>query len=74
MTTSYKPMFTATFVTPYSHPAGLTVGKEYEVLNFDDWSGTYTIVNDNGNISNVGWDRFADQGRASTEYQRNTEI
>ena len=69
-TITYKPMFTATFVTPYSHPAGMTVGKTYEVLNFDDWMGTYTVADDNGNIKNVDWLRFADQGRASTEYQR----
>lgn len=62
-------MFTAIFTEPYPFKAPFTKGKAYEVIDFDDWRGTYTILDDNGERKNVCWHRFEDQGRASTEYQ-----
>jgi hypothetical protein len=63
-------MFTARFTTPYSFAAPFTKGKVYEVIDFNDWLGTYTIIDDNGNRKNVDWLRFEDQGRKSTAYER----
>lgn len=63
-------MFTAKFVQPYRFTAPFTKGKVYEVIDFNDYFGTYTILDDNGERKNVDWARFEDQGRASTEYQR----
>lgn len=63
-------MFTAKLAQPFRHSAPFTKGKVYEVIDFNDYFGTYTILNDNGERANVDWARFEDQGRASTEYQR----
>lgn len=62
-------MFTATLSQPYRHSALFTKGKVYEVIDFNDYFGTYTILNDNGERANVDWMRFADQGKASSTYQ-----
>lgn len=64
-------MFDAILVTPYEKTALLTKGRTYRVIDFNDYFGTYTIINDAGERANVHWWRFADMGRASTEYQRN---
>lgn len=63
-------MFEAKLIQAYRHNAPFTKGKVYQVLDFNDWSGTYTILNDNGERASVDWMRFEDQGRASTEYSR----
>lgn len=62
-------MFTATLAQPYRHSAPFTKGKVYEVIDFNDCFGTYTVLNDNGERANVDWMRFADQGKASSAYQ-----
>ena len=49
---------------------GLTKGKTYEVVDFNEYMGTYAIRNDWGNRISLNWMRFEDQGHASTEYQQ----
>ncbi len=66
-------LFTATLLSPYEKTETLTKGRAYDVIDFNDYFGTYTVINDKGERTNVNWWRFADQGRASTEYARNTE-
>lgn len=61
-------MFTATLARPYRHAAPFTKGKAYQVIDFNDYFGTYTILNDDGERACVDWDRFVDQGRAATDY------
>jgi hypothetical protein len=61
-------MFTATLIQPYRHSAPFTKGKAYEVIDFNDHFGTYTILNDEGARANVDWMRFDDQGKASEAY------
>ena len=63
-------MFHAKFTTPYRHTAPFTKGKTYEVIDFNDYFGTYTIINDAGERADVDWLRFEDQGKLSTAYQR----
>lgn len=63
-------LFTATLAQPYSHPSPFTKGKVYDVIDFNDYMGTYTIINDDGEQACVDWMRFADQGKASSAYQR----
>lgn len=63
-------LFTATLVHPFRHTAPFTKGKVYNVVDFNDYFGTYTIINDAGERANVDWLRFADQGKASTAWQR----
>lgn len=67
-------MFTAIFTQPYPFAAPFTKGKAYEVIDFNDWLGTYTVIDDEGHRKNVDWLRFEDQGRASTAYERNRDI
>lgn len=64
-------MFTATLIQAYRHTAPFTKGKVYEVIDFNDYFGTYTILNDDGERANVGWDHFEDQGKAASAYQNN---
>lgn len=63
-------MFTAKLVQTFRHTAPFTKGKVYEVVDYNDCFGTYTIINDAGERANVDWMRFEDQGKASTEYAR----
>lgn len=63
-------LFTAKLNTrPIS--SALTYGKVYDVVDFSDWTGTYTILNDRGERCCLDWHRFEDQGKASTAYERN---
>ena len=64
-------LFTATLSQPYRHSAPFTKGKAYEVIDFNDYFGTYLILNDAGERANVSWDQFEDQGRGATVYQSN---
>jgi len=62
-------MFTAKLVQPYRHSA-TTKGKVYEVVDFNDYFGHYSIIDDEGKLTNIDWMRFEDMGRASSDYQR----
>lgn len=64
-------MFDAIFEEAYPFTAPYTVGKTYRVIDFNDYFGTYTILDDEGQRKNVDWLRFADKGRASTAYVAN---
>lgn len=64
-------MFTATLIQAYRHTAPFTKGKAYEVIDFNDYFGTYLILNDDGERASVSWDRFEDQGKAAEAYQNN---
>lgn len=64
-------LFTAKFVEGFNHAgAGMTVGRTYDVVDFNDYLGTYTIINDKGERAALDWLRFDDKGRASTRYSR----
>ena len=63
-------MFNAKFVKAYQHNTPLTKGRTYEVIDFNDYFGTYYIMNDNGERAAISWDRFEDGGRAATAYQQ----
>lgn len=63
-------LFTATLIETFRHTAPFTKGKTYEVIDFNDYFGTYTILDDNGERAVLDWLRFADQGKASTNYQK----
>lgn len=63
-------MFRAKFLVPYSFEAPFTKGKTYDVVDFNDFYGTYIVVDDHGETKHVDWLRFEDQGRLSTVYQR----
>lgn len=63
-------LFTATLVHGFRNTAPFTKGKVYEVIDFNDYFGTYTIIDDNGDRACVDWLRFADQGKASSDYQK----
>ena len=63
-------LFTATLVHPFRHTSPFTKGKVYDVVDFNDYFGTYTIINDAGERANVDWLRFADQGKASAAWQK----
>lgn len=62
-------MFTAKFIQPYRHSAPFTKGATYTVIDFNEYSGTYTVLNDNGEVACVDWQRFEDQGRAIDLYR-----
>jgi len=62
-------MFNAKLTQPYRHTAPFTKGKVYEVIDFNDYFGTYLILNDDGELANVSWDRFEDRGKASEVYK-----
>ncbi len=62
-------MFTAKFVQPYRHAAPFTKGATYTVIDFNEYFGTYTVLNDDGERASVDWMRFEDQGRASAQYR-----
>lgn len=62
-------MFLAKFVQPYKFTSAFTKGKMYKVIDFNDYMGTYTILDDNGERKMVDWMRFEDQGKLSTQYQ-----
>lgn len=63
-------MFTAKFVQPYRHNAPVTKGKVYQVVDFNDYFGTYMILDDNSERMSVDWMRFEDRGYAAAEYAR----
>ena len=65
----YMPMFSAT-LTKFYRATNLTKGKTYTVVDFNDYMGTYIILDDNGDRCALNWMNFADQGHASTEYQK----
>lgn len=67
-------MFTAKLVEGFRHTAPFTKGKVYDVIDFNDYFGTYTIINDAGERACVDWLRFEDNGRASEAYSRAQEI
>jgi hypothetical protein len=67
-------MFTAALVQAYRHTSPFTKGKSYEVIDFNEYFGTYTILNDDGARANVDWMRFEDQGRKSEEYSRTRSL
>lgn len=62
-------MFNATLNYPYTRSA-LTKGKVYEVIDADEWTGTYVVRDDVGDRKAIDWMRFADQGFALSAYQR----
>jgi hypothetical protein len=65
-------MFDAVLTHPYAPftNSALTKGKTYRVIDASDWSGTYTILDDNGERKCVDWQRFEDQGKALSAWQR----
>ncbi len=62
-------LFTATLARAYPRSPALTKGKTYDVIDFNEYFGTYLILDDAGQRTNLDWLSFADQGKASTEYQ-----
>ena len=62
-------MFTAILREGFRHNAPFTVGKTYEVLDFNEYLGTYTIIADNGERQCLDWLRFEDRGYAINQYR-----
>lgn len=62
-------MFTATLTQGYPRTPALTKGKEYEVIDFNEYSGTYTILDDAGTRHDLDWLSFADQGRTGRAHR-----
>lgn len=58
------------FETPYPRHvrAALTKGRDYEVLDVDQWLGNYLILDDEGERRAVDWLRFEDKGKRSDEF------
>lgn len=62
-------MFKATLTQPYRR-AALTKGKVYEVIDANDYFGTYLVLDDKGERCTIDWMCFADQGHALSAWQR----
>lgn len=63
-------MFNAKLIYAFGNSAPFTKGKTYQVVDFNDYFGTYTILNDNGERAALNWMRFEDRGYAARNYAR----
>jgi len=67
-------MFDAIVKTPFTRSDSITKGRTYRVIDANAFYGTYTILNDLGEITNLNWLHFEDMGKALDAYIATLEI